>query len=97
MTRDKTTEDIWKRLGRMETRLVSGFEQLGANPCTKLEGTNLRVDEENCVVYAEHPSLTIGAIIRKLDQVNAPQGTYRVVCPECRPLSIDYNGEEKHE
>lgn len=91
----RTTKDMWRRLGRIETRIVSGFEQLGINPCSKQEGTGLRIDSDKMVVYAGDPSLTIGAITRKLNQVGAPPGTYEVVCPDCRPIEITYR-EETH-
>lgn len=94
--KEKGIGDIWRRLGRMETRLVSGFEQLGVDPCSKQDGQELTVDNTRMVVYATHPSLTIGAIDRKLNQVGAVSGVYRVVCPDCRPISITFT-EEKHE
>ena len=81
------------RLVRLETRMINGLSQLGADPCTKLRAGDITVDVEARTIIVSHTSLTVGAILAKLDKVSAPYGVYTLLYGGTRKLRFNYGDE----
>jgi hypothetical protein len=61
----KFKKAVMDRLARMESRLVEGFSQLGANVKDRPD-ERIKVDEVNGVVYLPHSGVSIMEVMRHL-------------------------------
>lgn len=55
--------DLQSRLARIESRLVEGFKQLGANVKNK-PSVLITVDNEKKIVYVPHENVSLGDILK---------------------------------
>lgn len=73
----KFKKAVLDRLARMESRLVEGFSQLGANVKDRPDD-RIRVDEAQAVVYLPHSGVSILEIMRHLSAGTQPE--YEIEC-----------------
>lgn len=73
----KFKKSVMDRLARMESRLVEGFSQLGANVKDRPDD-RIRVDEEQGVVYLPHSGISLMEVMRHLSAGMQPE--YEIEC-----------------
>ena len=66
------------RLARIESRMVEGFMQLGADVRDRPNASVIRVDAEECTITLPSPNIPIVDIMRELDRHE--NADYDVIC-----------------
>ena len=86
------TDTTSKQLSRIETRLVSGFRQLGVDPCQPESTSEIRFDYEQETVYVTDASVPLRRILDEAEEQGIDLFDWYIsITNSHRFLGVDYD------